>query len=356
MAGDSDEAGGEAGPSRPNNVNNQQGYTTPSNFKITIPFFDPDKSKDNVSGWVSARAWVRQVDRAIRAAGTKLDGVTPSWDDEMSVNMAISTLRGLAANWVEKLELQEASGDRVAALHSWKAFKLQFQARYVTALTLSQQVAKMRNMSQGQKESVLDFRDRVDINTFDLFDAAWTPTTVPENLAADLEAREKGRKTIANILFASGLSDNIRDKACNLATTDATSEDFVEIARRVELTEKDKKMRKAQVAVVNEVVTEDSSDSEAEVSFVKKGKGKGKGKPQNTQRKDESDKPRFGRFLGKCWHCNEEGHTKSNCFKKQKEDASRRFKRVNEAAASGQAEMNQVDLLDYLEGLNSRRA
>ena len=353
MAGDSDNA--EAGPSS-NNVNNQQaqGFSTPSNFKITIPYFDPEKTKDNVSGWVSARAWVRQVDRAIRAAGTKQDG-QPAWDDEMSASMAISTLRGLAANWVEKLELQESCGGRVTALHSWKAFKKVFQARYVTALTLSQQVAKMRNMSQGAKESVLDFRDRVDINTYDLFEAAWTVTDDQVNQAADLEAREKGRKTIANILFASGLSDNIRDKACNLAATDATSEDFVAIARRVELTEQDRKMRKAQVAVVNEVVTEDSSDSEAEVSFVKKGKGKGKGKSQTTQNKDESDKPRFGRFLGRCWHCNEEGHTKANCFKKQKEDAARRFKKVNETAVSGQAEMNQVDLLDYLEGLNFRR-
>ena len=38
-----------AGESSSKNLNNQQGYSTPSNFKITIPCFDPDKSKDNIS-------------------------------------------------------------------------------------------------------------------------------------------------------------------------------------------------------------------------------------------------------------------------------------------------------------------
>ena len=37
------------------------------NAKIMISYFDPEKAKD--CDWISAKAWVRMVDRAIRMAG-----------------------------------------------------------------------------------------------------------------------------------------------------------------------------------------------------------------------------------------------------------------------------------------------
>ena len=37
------------------------------NTKIMISYFDPEKAKD--CDWISAKAWVRMVDRAIRMAG-----------------------------------------------------------------------------------------------------------------------------------------------------------------------------------------------------------------------------------------------------------------------------------------------
>ena len=73
-----------------------------------------------------------------------------------------------------KLEQSEEKGIAVPALHSWKAFKELFKSRYVSVLTLSKQVKKMRNMHQQSKETVMDFRDRVDLQTYYLFESAWT--------------------------------------------------------------------------------------------------------------------------------------------------------------------------------------
>ena len=115
----------------------------------------------------------------------------------------------------------------------------------------------------------MDFRDLVDLQTYDLFESAWTVKEGTEaEIKADLASREKARETVANVLFASGLNDNIRDKACNMATKDMSSEEFLNVARRVEQTEKDKKLWKGNVANVDEVQTEDS-DSDAEVNAVK---------------------------------------------------------------------------------------
>ena len=142
-----------------------------------------------------------------------------------------------------KLEQSKENGLAVPALHSWKAFKELFKSRYVSVLTLSKQVKKMRNMHQQSKETVMDFRDRVDLQTYDLFESAWTAKEDTEaEIKADLASREKAREIVANVLFASGLNDNIRDKACNMATKDMSTEEFSNVARRVEQTEKDKKL------------------------------------------------------------------------------------------------------------------
>ena len=58
------------------------------------------------------------------------------------------------------------------------------------------------------------------------------------------------------------------DKARTMATKDMSSEEFLNLARHVEQTEKDKKLWKGNVANVDEVQTEDS-DSDAEVNAVK---------------------------------------------------------------------------------------
>ena len=134
-------------------------------------------------------------------------------------------------NWVGKLEQSEEKGIAVPALHSWKAFKELFKSRYVSVLTLSKQVKKMRNMHQQSKETVMDFRDRVDLQTYDLFESAWTAKEDTEaEIKADLASREKAREIVANVLFASGLNDNIRDKACNMATKDMSNEEFLSVA------------------------------------------------------------------------------------------------------------------------------
>ena len=142
-----------------------------------------------------------------------------------------------------KLEQSKENGLAVPALHSWKAFKELFKSRYVSVLTLSEQVRKMREMNQQSKETVMDFRDRVDLQTYDLYESAWTVKEGTEaEIKADLASREKARETVANVLFASCLNDSIRDKACNMATKDMSTEEFSNVARRVEQTEKDKKL------------------------------------------------------------------------------------------------------------------
>ena len=73
----------------------------------------------------------------------------------------------------------------------------------------------------------MDFRDRVDLQTYDLFESAWTAKEDTEaEIKADLASREKARETVANVLFASGLNNNIRDKACNMATKDMSVKNF----------------------------------------------------------------------------------------------------------------------------------
>ena len=72
-------------------------------YKITILYFDPDKYENKENGWISARMWRRQVERAVKAAGEKANG-SPNWDDETACMQAITTLQGKAINWVGKLE------------------------------------------------------------------------------------------------------------------------------------------------------------------------------------------------------------------------------------------------------------
>ena len=43
-------------------------------YKITIPYFNPDKYQNKENGWISATTWIRQVEQAVKAAGKKADG------------------------------------------------------------------------------------------------------------------------------------------------------------------------------------------------------------------------------------------------------------------------------------------
>ena len=62
-------------------------------YKITIPYFNPDKYQNKENGWISATTWIRQVKQAVKAAGKKADG-SPNWDDETACMQAITTLQG----------------------------------------------------------------------------------------------------------------------------------------------------------------------------------------------------------------------------------------------------------------------
>ena len=118
------------------------------------------------------------------------------------------------------------------------------------------------------------------------------------------------------------------DKACNMATKDMSSEEFLNVARRMEQTEKDKKLRKGNVANVNEVQTKDS-DSDVEVNAVKnKGKGKNRNKKKRQERKSDQKKETI------CWHCQKAGHIKPYCPQLKAQKAEK-WRKVNEAAASG---------------------
>ena len=316
-------------------------YTTPANFRIQLQFFDPERSGKD--GWISARAWVRQVDRAIWSAGKTPAGQNV-WDDSMSASMAVSTLKGRAAEWVNKLELDAAEGAAVPELNNWPLFKAAFYERYVTPLTLSQQVSRLRGLRQGTDEGVLDFLDRVQINMHELYESAWVPDL--ENPETDRAAMAKGRATVSRLLFASGLTDKIREDSCRQASRGTTLTEFVDIARRNEQIEQDKKLRKAAATTVQEVEAEAvSSDSEAEVNVVhtKKGKGKGKGKGKPTP------PPKAPKFQGKCWYCDVTGHKSQHCFKKRNDQKAQ----VSEMTGSPEVQMSQLDLLDYLNYLKA---
>ena len=58
-------------------------------YKITIPYFDPDKYENKENGWISARTWIRQVERAVKDAGKKAEG-SPNWDDKTACMQAIT--------------------------------------------------------------------------------------------------------------------------------------------------------------------------------------------------------------------------------------------------------------------------
>lgn len=319
-----------------------------TNFKVQIPSFDPLKAKE--PGWVNAQAWVRSIDRAIRAAGKNADG-EDIWEDSMAAAIAISHLRGVAQDWIEKLEKQEEGGTDVQALHSWKALKIAFSKRYFKMLTLSEQVAKLRGLNQMPKESVMDFQDRVENQTFDLFESAWQKAD-PYN-DADKKAKEKGRATISGLLFAAGLHDNIREQACISAPNGTSNEDFLEIARRIEQAELDKKQRHKKNTEVN-VVSQDSESSEAEVDAVdmkKKKKTQWKGKTQ-----DKTRKPDHRNY--ECYSCHKIGHIAENCFKKQgmlagQKQKQRREKEVSEATGEAQCDSVDFDLIEYLQSLGN---
>ena len=126
-----------------------------------------------------------------------------------------------------------------------------------------------------------------------------------------------------------------------------SSEEFLNVACCVEQTEKDKKLRKGNVASVDEVQTNDS-DSDAEVNAVKnKGKAKNRNEKKRQERKSDQKKETI------CWYCQKAGHIKLYCPELKAQKAEK-WRKVNEAAASGQTEppvpmMNQVDLMDFLE-------
>ena len=44
-------------------------------YKITIPYFNPDKYQNKENDWISATTWIRQVEQAVKAAGKKADGL-----------------------------------------------------------------------------------------------------------------------------------------------------------------------------------------------------------------------------------------------------------------------------------------
>ena len=72
--------------------------------------------------------------------------------------------KGKALNWVGKLEQSKENGLAVPALHSWKAFKELFKSRYVSVLTLSEQLRKMHEVNQQSKETVMDSRNMISLN------------------------------------------------------------------------------------------------------------------------------------------------------------------------------------------------
>ena len=67
----------------------QQIINNAGTYKITIPYFDPDKYENKENGWISARTWIRQVERAVKDAGKKAEG-SPNWDDKTACMQAIT--------------------------------------------------------------------------------------------------------------------------------------------------------------------------------------------------------------------------------------------------------------------------
>lgn len=328
-------------------ANGGAAYVANTNFKVLIPSFDPAKADE--SGWVNAQAWVRSIDRAIRAAGKNAEG-EDKLEDSMVSAIAISHLKGAAQSWIEKLEKKEEGGTEVTALHSWKELKTAFSKRYFKMLTLSEQVSKLRGLNQMAKESVMDFQDRVENQTFDLFESAWQKAD-PYN-AVDKKAKEKGRATISGLLFAAGLHDTIREKACISAPAGTSNEEFLEIARRIEQAERDKKQRHKRTTEVN-VVSETSESSDAEVDEVEKRKKKKKAQWKGKQQ-DKPKKPDHSNY--ECFYCHKIGHIAENCFKKQKmlagqKQKQRRDKEVSET--TGEPQCDSVDLIDFLQSMGN---
>ena len=246
-----------------------------------------------------------------------------NWNENQTSAIAKNKLTGAAAGWLRSAELQ------FQKLDEWKDLKEGLFKRFKPALNEVNAVASVLELKQKEKESVMEFYDRV-IVAIDRMNHKVKPA----------EKREKGYQDLFEVqlftFFSAGMKEDIRIKAMSGKDPPTTAEEMRTAAQTIEaqgskqkqalaelgIEEVTEKMKKAKIKKEEEKNEDQEEGVEALQVRGRRGRGGGaRGQGRKSQKEVT------------CFNCQQKGHYSFDC---QRKPAQRGRGRGNFRGGNGQ--------------------